>query len=255
MSMNVFEYKYQVTPDLLPSLKKAIHPYLERDPYSDRWPGKEYIVRSVYFDTPYLDYFYQKLSGVYSRNKIRIRGYNHCSPLDTVFLEIKRKTDNMVTKFRTPVLLKDIPSLIEDNGSTGSPHDLPDTMSDLSRFLYQIHRHALQPVIMISYHREAYYYRFSRGLRITFDKNIRYVPENSWRLRCDDDNSLPVRNCKWVMEIKTSIHLPRWLLDTISRFNLLREAISKYALGIESMQPVPLKSWKAGRNPVEWITP
>ena len=93
-----YEFKYLVPFSMLDKLRNALMPYLEYDKFADIRPNKEYVVRSVYFDNPYLDAYYEKLDGIKVRKKLRIRVYNEFSEDSLAFLEIKRKQDQFVFK-------------------------------------------------------------------------------------------------------------------------------------------------------------
>ena len=64
--MTRFEYKYLLPDGELPRLREALSPVTDADGYVPPDRG-EYTVRSIYFDTPALDYYYQKLAGIQRR--------------------------------------------------------------------------------------------------------------------------------------------------------------------------------------------
>ena len=61
-----YEYKYLVSSSLLPVLRKMIAPYIELDTHVEHKETHQYSVRSIYFDTPNFDYYFDKLEGVKS---------------------------------------------------------------------------------------------------------------------------------------------------------------------------------------------
>ena len=87
-----YERKYLVNNELLEPLRKRFMPFLVPDINADQTQLKsEYIVRSIYYDTPHFDSLNEKKEGFEDRLKLRIRGYNNYFSGCEVFLEIKRK--------------------------------------------------------------------------------------------------------------------------------------------------------------------
>jgi len=103
------EIKYYVPLEKVADIKKFIKPYVNRDPYSSKQKDHRYIVRSLYFDTPQLDFYYQKMDGLQIRKKLRIRVYNDGHTGEYGFLKIKRKYTNVLIKERTkyPIPISD----------------------------------------------------------------------------------------------------------------------------------------------------
>lgn len=174
--MSRIEYKYLVEKKMMQKLRENILPHVDLDKYSDIREKKEYTVRSVYYDSLKFDFYHEKIEGIRKRKKVRIRGYNEYSNDSDVFLEIKRKDGPIISKFRSSIAFNNLNSLFEtgdvkkyiNNGISG-----PDTTGNGERFLFQIKNRGLVPAILISYEREAFFYKFNRDLRITLDKNLR----------------------------------------------------------------------------------
>ena len=95
------ELKFYLPEELYPDLIRQIRPYMALDPYLRQTEAKSYLVRSLYLDTDDLKAYNEKLFGAYHREKFRVRAYNH-EP-STIFLETKRKYNNIVVKDRAPV--------------------------------------------------------------------------------------------------------------------------------------------------------
>ena len=84
--MNRLEYKYLVPVELLPTLRKLILPYVELDYYASISGIGNYTVRTIYFDTSELKYFFDKIEGLEIRKKVRIRVYNNLNESSMLFL-------------------------------------------------------------------------------------------------------------------------------------------------------------------------
>ena len=91
-----------------------MEPFMHIDPYAAE-NGGEYTVRGIYFDTPELECYFQKLAGVKRRNKVRLRGYNS-GKRGKVFFEIKKKMDEPLLKNRAPMTFEGARKLLK-----GSP--------------------------------------------------------------------------------------------------------------------------------------
>ncbi len=231
------EYKYLVHIDLLEDLRKALQPYLVLDNFSEQRHKLEYTVRSIYYDTKDLSFYYEKQEGLKVRKKLRIRGYNELLGEKVVFLEIKRKYENFNWKNRSPVLYGDLEELF----STGNIEELvlsnkhsDKATLDGKRFFYHVFRKSLIPTVLVVYNREAYFGKFDRSIRITFDKFLRYqtFPELS-DLYSNDKLRFAIPNY-FLLELKFDLGFPLWLQQIVSGFKLNRIAFSKYSTCIDS---------------------
>jgi SPX domain protein involved in polyphosphate accumulation len=227
------EYKYLVSMTQLTELRQMIQPHVEMDPYAAARPSNEYTVRSIYLDTSDLAFYHEKLAGLKERKKIRIRGYNEYSPTAPVFLEIKRKTGMAVEKKRSRLLYQNLLPFLE---SSDVEEHIPALAKDqeardnAGRFLFHYHNQALRPTVTVTYEREAYYFKFDHGLRITFDKNLRSHNNVTMNSLFQETQALYALPNRFVLEIKTNSGFPQWLRLVISRLNLHHESISKYVI-------------------------
>ena len=71
-----YEIKYAVPESSIPEISRMLRLYAVHDPFTPPSKSMEYTVRSVYYDTPGLEFYYQKLDGIKIRKKLRIRTYN-----------------------------------------------------------------------------------------------------------------------------------------------------------------------------------
>ncbi len=229
------EYKYPVPNELLPHLRAMIAPFVDVDRYAAQSGAREYTVRSIYFDTCALDFYHEKIAGLQVRKKLRIRGYNGCGSV--VFLEIKRKRGMAVTKNRAPVLYERIGDMLisgDVDRCVLAGQGFPDALKDTRRFLFHVYGAALRPNVLIIYEREAYYSKFNRSLRITFDKNIRSSAYPSIDALFGKDKILHSIPQQFVFEIKFCGGLPLWLKSIIGALGLKRRALSKYVICLDT---------------------
>ena len=154
-------------------------------------------VNSCYYDSIELQMFYDSDQGVLPRKKIRIRNYND----EKIFTkEIKISSEEGRYK-KTNIILE---------------KTLGNTYENILDSNYGI----LKPTLFVSYFRE---YFFLNGLRITFDRNIKY--ENLRMI-----SSLKIKDHECVMEIKTSIDVEDNYISKI--IDMPTSRFSKYCRGI-----------------------
>ncbi len=235
------EYKFLVRNELLDSLRKKILPFVELDKFVKENNGNEYTVRSIYFDTSNFDYYHEKINGIKIRKKLRIRSYDTKADDNLVFLEIKNKYDNFIGKNRSPVLFHNLKNLLNTNEIETyalTNNGYANSINDGEKFLHHIYRSGLKPTILIVYEREAFLSKFDNGLRITFDKSIRFYDNpNIDSLYRDDDLEIASPN-HFVLELKFSNGYPKWLQDIVQEFGLIRRSISKYTICIDSSKRI-----------------
>jgi len=230
------EKKYLVPNAILPNLRNRFAPFLEADEYSESEKNyPEYTVRSIYFDSNGKDSYFEKIEGLKNRKKIRIRGYGHQSSNTKVVLEIKRKLEDRVTKNRASVPYEQLDNLIRTGDlETCFGKSKSSKKEDASRFLYNIKRYNLMPQNQIVYDREAYHGRFDPGMRVTFDKNIRYRPAPKVTQLFLDFGLKRAWIGYFILEVKYfNGEMPTWAKSIIEEFELKHEALSKYAKCVE----------------------
>lgn len=198
----------------------------------------QYTVRSIYFDNRALDAYHEKHSGIFLRKKFRVRGYNCQHPGVNVVLEIKRKIGNKVKKNRAFVKYNDLSNLLA-TGNTDrymfENANISEARIEAGRFLFYYGLKQLTPSCLIAYEREAFHGLFDPGVRITFDKNLRsrmFPPTTELYAEERLKKFFPGH---FILEVKYfSETMPCWIRSLIQEFRLRHEALSKYALGIDT---------------------
>ncbi|MGE5364553.1 MAG: polyphosphate polymerase domain-containing protein [Bacteroidota bacterium] len=227
------EYKYYIPYIHLDQLRRDIIPYLKYDAFALKTPRKEYTVKSVYLDSPGFITYHEKDMGIRARHKYRIRGYNEESDDSIVFLEIKRKDVDFISKDRAKLLYRNLDQFIETKdysllaGSNGT--------ADYARnFLYYYHLYQLKPVVVVTYEREAFECGFGTDLRITFDKNIRTRPAQSCSDIFSDEQMKISLKDYFVLEVKFSTIVPSWVPRVLNKYNVFRDSASKYLMCVNT---------------------
>lgn len=95
---------------------------MELDPFCLN--GNEYRIYSIYYDTVNHDIIRENSAGKLYKEKMRIRSYyDKKDPEDTVFMEIKKKSNGVGNKRRIKIKIKEIEPFVNDGV-------LPDTGDD-----------------------------------------------------------------------------------------------------------------------------
>lgn len=233
------EFKYLVPNHKMDILRKLISPYVIRDDHIAIHRDSDYTVRSIYYDTWDLNEYDIKLSGLHSRKKLRVRGYNHNPYDNTVYLEIKHKRNMAVKKSRAPIqynLIDQFLAGVNISDIVIQRNDFPIAMEHAINFLYYLKRRSMLPVVLVIYEREAYIFKFDHSTRITFDKQLRCIAYPNTNTFFSDIGSVPVYRNNFILEVKSNNGFPVWMIDVISKLNVKREALSKYTLSIDAQK-------------------
>lgn len=236
---NRFELKYLVTLKQAERFRNALRSYLLPDEHGNG----SYCLNSLYFDSPDLRFFWEKMDGVKFRRKLRIRHYDNGTALtdDTpVFIEIKQRLDRVTQKRR--VLLPYQAALRfckQRERPECDPQDAP-VIEEIEAMLWQYN---LRPVSLVRYQRQALIGSdYDIGLRVTFDTALSYRTGN---LHLHEEFSdLPMLPPdRVVMEIKVNERIPYWLTELVAAHNLSLVRVSKYCRSIELAQNMPSSRW------------
>ncbi len=244
------EKKYLVPNHLLDALRNRMEAFVRPDIYSrDQENGiPQYTVRSIYFDNRRLDCYHEKLEGIFSRRKFRVRGYQPDGKDTQVVLEVKRKIENRVKKHRAFVKYNQL-DLLLSSGDIGkyvheSPENVEDARSQAARFMYHVKKKLFVPTCLVTYEREAYHGRLDPGVRVTFDKNIRSLLFPNTAGLFMEEGLKPVFPSHFVLEIKYfQDEMPRWAKSVVQEFRLRNDALSKYARGIDVHDSITSKTF------------
>ena len=189
-----------------------------------------YHVLSQYYDGPGLPFYFDKVSGLESRLKVRLRSYGTCfGPGAPWFLELKRKQNLAVSKLRLELEPGSIDPV--DPASWDAVRD-----ERIEPFLAVRDLMQLEPTAQVWYQREALA-SADDLLRITWDTTIRALyPGEAMGTRVlynDERAAVPDRYA--VIEVKAEQTLPHWLVELIQRASLAPEAISKYVHAVNAL--------------------
>ena len=98
------ELKYLISASAAELLRRRLPGIMQRDPHAG--PTGQYTIRSLYFDDPAHSAYYEKMDGICTRSKYRLRIYNYS--LKTIKLEKKEKLGNLTRKTAQTITKKDV---------------------------------------------------------------------------------------------------------------------------------------------------
>ncbi|OHA30094.1 MAG: hypothetical protein A3G52_02345 [Candidatus Taylorbacteria bacterium RIFCSPLOWO2_12_FULL_43_20] len=230
-----YEFKYildSIEAERLQNYMEKIG--LESDDYSNKGP---YVVNSLYFDTPFLDDYYDKDASLLTRKKVRARIYgdNWSNNHSLIWLEIKNKRNFHIIKERLGISADDWESFI----STFNPFLITRdnlTQKDkefIDKFSHLYIKGRYRPHIIVKYRRAAFLDSFISKIRITFDSNISACFANE---DFREDFMTPVHFGSTIMEAKFNDKLPWWFTKAVENFDLKRSDFSKYSRSVAMLR-------------------
>lgn len=236
-AFNRYEIKYLVDRSLIDELRIEFRRRLDLDEHTTRGG---YAVWSLYYDTPSLRFYWEKIEGLRFRRKLRLRLYGEQAAAgdDTpVFVEIKQRVNRVTQKRRVLVPYGEARTLCDRRQMID--YD-PSGIAFLEEVLGLVDGLDLRPVALTGYRREAYVGRDADvGLRVTLDHRIRGRDRD---LRLDAEAAenryiIPPRMA--VLEVKANDRVPSWLTDLTARHNLSVIRVSKYCQSVETFGRAP----------------
>ncbi len=237
-----YEAKYLIHPGMVPAIREFIAPFCAPDRHADS-ETTEYIVTTLQLDSADMALCRAREEEALNRFKLRVRTYglNGESP---VFLEIKRKINDVIAKTRVELPFEAWSPEICLSPSARAPIH-PSQAHDYLDFVRLVQQLGARPKVLIRYHRESYLGINELYLRLTLDRRLTYRVHRSWELLPNGgrwwhmDSALSMRSpfSGVVLELKTFCDVPVWMIDMIKRFNLVRIGFCKYytAVRLESL--------------------
>ena len=214
------EYKHELNYTDYFLLRNRLKTILPRDENGDE--NGEYIVRSLYFDTPGDKALREKIDGVDKREKFRIRRYIGTD--DLLRMEKKSKLRGLCYKQSSQITEKQLKDL-----SKGDLKWMRTSENSLILELYsKMTGQILQPKTIVEYVREAYTYK-PGNVRITLDRNIRTGLFSKDFL----SDELPMINAGdhlFLLEVKYDAFIPDFIVKLLQLGNRSVTACSKYTL-------------------------
>ena len=213
---------------------RHIQPFMNLDPYVNN--NHHYEVRSIYFDSPFRKSFLEKTNGIKTRIKLRIRYYPDFQNGDNelVFIELKKKNNENVSKNRVLVPFEDVFKIIDNSTSRAKEFHKKasnEDKSNLEEIWYLYNRYHLKPVCVVCYYRQPFMDKMENRFRITFDTNIK-VRNFNFDLHYGDGSRYVIPPNFCVMEMKFNSFIPNWAIKILQRNDVIQQKMSKFASGL-----------------------
>lgn len=210
-----YEKKYIVPKVKLDALRERLSLYMEPDRFDD------YTISNIYYDTDQYDLIRASIEKPIYKEKLRLRSYGGAHAQTPVHLELKKKYQGIVYKRTARLTYTQAKDFLESRGMCGAD---TQTLREIRSFLMQ---YPLSEKIFLSYRRNALCGITDKGLRVTFDTEVRFrqtelhLDKGSWGTEILDPATV-------LMEIKFLGAMPVVLSRDLSALGIFPASFSKY---------------------------
>lgn len=220
------ELKYRVDAAEAARLERIVEANL---PLRPRFHGeRDTLVRGVYLDLEDRSLTARSLATPEDCQKVRYRHYEQPRMVRAtvehsvfVWIEVKERLGEVVTKERVPFHGVHVPSLLAGR------HPVPDDAKALGALLA---RGPLSPVVGVQYRRTAFEDE-TMGLRVTIDRQITFQQPSVPGVPGPDVGIL--EDC--VVEAKAAAALPPWLASALA--GMEAPGFSKFRAAMQALRP------------------
>ena len=226
-----YEFKYFLTKNVADEIRNHVSKFMILDDFVNFELKNRYFVRSIYFEDDFNSNFDEKINGYRIRKKFRIRYYNKNLNQSPIFLETKGRNLERTYKIRDKIDLSDFEIIKQKksilNLMTKYPKSVP-----VHDFVFETYKKNLKPKILIDYERYPYINKHGLYFRLTFDQNLSCVKLNDKLTNNLINNSIQCKAGFTILEVKFERSIPLWFHRIIQSYNLRRQSISKFVLGM-----------------------
>ena len=221
-------------------------------PYDVHGGAAGYRVDSLYYDSPSLRCFWQRVDGVTARRALRIRLYpsSAVATAQKSVVEIKEHREPMTQKRRLALPLPLAEALCAGELSAtlrGQLDPLEQHVASEVSFLVRTSR--LRPSAITSYHRIALVGTdLHPNLRVTFDTDLR-GRLHALELGRHAPNHRVIGRDWCIMEVKSNGAIPEWVHTLLARRGCQRQGISKYCAVTSQLSGGALPPWLFAKSP------
>ena len=218
-----YELKYMLTLEQKEKILETMLPYMALDRY-----GRT-VIRNVYFDTENYRLVRRSIEKPAYKEKLRIRSYSKATSDSTVFVELKKKYENVVYKRRLPLCESDAMAWVCRERACPADTQISREIDYFINFYGK-----LKPSVFLSYEREAYYDKSGGDFRVTFDDNV--LCRQTDVSLCAEVYGEPILSeDKVLMELKCSGGIPLWMTRVLSRERIYKTSFSKYGTAYSTL--------------------
>ncbi|MGW6334277.1 VTC domain-containing protein [Nocardia rhamnosiphila] len=241
-AFNRYEIKYFVDEMKVPELRRELAARMDSDPYS---PQGGYPVTSLYYDTPDLRFYWEKIEGLKFRRKLRMRLYGEpaeCTDRTPVQIEIKQRVNRVTQKRR--IALPYGTALRWLNGRE-EIECAPGQRPFVNEVTTLIGNLDLRPIVTTGYLREAFVGREADlGLRVTIDHRV-HGRDRDFHFASGAENRFTIPPKLAIVELKANERVPYWATDLTARLNMSVIRVSKYCQSVEAFALAPRSRYGA----------
>ncbi|MFJ9391779.1 polyphosphate polymerase domain-containing protein [Nocardioides sp. NPDC101246] len=246
-AFNRYEIKYLIDELKVAELREELEARMEADPYS---PLGGYPVTSVYYDTPDLRFYWEKIEGLRFRRKLRMRLYGQpasCTDETPVHVEIKQRVNRVTQKRRLSLPYQQARRWLDEReeldldvggASRGFVNEVTSLVGNLD----------LRPIVTTGYQREAFVGREADlGLRVTIDHRV-HGRDRDFHFASGAENRFLIPPKLAIVELKANERVPYWATDLTARLDMSVVRISKYCQSVEAFSLAPSSRYGAAEN-------
>ena len=228
-----FELKYRIGEPLAADIGRVASFHLEVDEHSREG---EYVVNSLYFDTPDDRDAQETDEGVILRSKVRLRCY-HKLPRPPFFLELKQRFGASIYKTRAALEPEDAERMVAGQPPVAA-YRRRATVNALDKIREVIDRREMGPRVWVKYTRVAWTSPWGDGVRMTLDRGLETQALETCTALAPSPFawSFPELDDRPVLELKFFGSAPQWMQRLARDFELARTSCSKYGLCLGSIQ-------------------
>ncbi len=218
-----YEIKYMMTRQQKEQLLKVMAEHMALDEY-----GRTTIC-NLYFDTDSYRLIRRSIEKPAYKEKLRVRSYGTATKTSPVFVELKKKYEDVVYKRRISMPENEAVKWLGGKKDLEHHTQISDEI-DYVRGYYE----GLKPVVYLSYEREAFYSKDGSDFRVTFDENI-LARETHLNLEAGAWGTPLLPRNMVLMELKTPGGIPLWMTQFLSAHHIYKTSFSKYGTAYETM--------------------
>jgi len=226
---NRYELKYIVRIEEVDRIIEDLRSMTEPDAHG----GLEgYRVVSLYYDSPGLDFFWDKIEGIKFRRKVRLRIYpgEDIEAVKEGMVEIKQRINRTVQKRRLKLPLEEAEQLCAGSQESDDLDSLDRQVA--SEVQYIVRAMHLMPTCITAYRRRAFVGGlYDAGLRITFDVDVG-CRVHGLKVNHNVKNHLFLPPEWSIMEVKANEAVPDWVTSLLARHSCQLRRVSKYCAGL-----------------------
>ena len=214
-AMNRYEFKYILSAEQTEYLKNGIKDFMAADEYGLT------TISSLYYDTPDNRLIRSSIEKPIFKEKIRLRSYGRATRESKVFLELKRKSADMVYKRRIESTIPEAEAFFNGQNVISERGQIEKEIT-----YFRDYYKYLKPAYLIIYDRIAYKSK-DGSVRLTIDHAPRY------RTTALDLTGSPrgeniLQRGQTILEIKIGQAMPLWLSSILDKGKIYKTSFSKY---------------------------